>query len=85
MSAEPQVCSTAVSADAGAEVLGIGGVEPLRQNVKQEAPDELVRLERHRAEPRRRPLRRWSLVAERHAALVEACPAGCSRWRRGAV
>ena len=45
-------------------------VEPLGQNVQQEAPDELVGGERHRAIPGR-PVVAIVLVAEGHAALVE--------------
>src|SRR5947209_4639629 len=46
-------------------------MESVRQNMQQEAPDELVRLERHRAKPRpaTAPV---ILVAECHTALVEA-------------
>src|SRR5215831_14471206 len=46
-------------------------VEPLRQNVEQEAPDELVGGERHCAVPRL-PVAAVILVAEGHAALVES-------------
>src|SRR5216683_3544949 len=49
---------------------GCGGT-PLRQDVEQETPDELVGRERHRAKPRL-PVAAIVLVAEGHAALVEA-------------
>jgi hypothetical protein len=45
-------------------------MEPLRQNVKQEAPDELAGRERHRAKPLK-AVAAVVLVAETHAALVE--------------
>ena len=46
-------------------------MEPLGQDVEQEAPDELVGRERHRAEPRP-AVAAVVLVAEGDAALVEA-------------
>src|SRR6516225_7674824 len=46
-------------------------MEPLWQNVQQEAPDELVWHERDRAKPRP-AVAAVVLVAERHTALVEA-------------
>ncbi len=46
-------------------------MEPLRQNMQQEAPDELVRRERHHAKPRP-AIAAVVLVAKRHTALVEA-------------
>ncbi len=46
-------------------------MEPVRQNMQQEAPDELVWLERHRAKPRL-AFAAVIFVAERHTALVEA-------------
>ena len=45
-------------------------MKPLRQNVEQEAPDELVGAERHFAVPRL-PIAAVVLVAEGHAARVE--------------
>ena len=45
-------------------------MKPLWQNVQQEAPDELVGGERHRAIPGR-PAKAIVLVAEGHPALVE--------------
>src|SRR6516162_1490270 len=45
-------------------------MEPRRQNVEQEAPDELIGGERHCAVPRL-PVAAVILVAEDHAALVE--------------
>ena len=45
-------------------------MEPLGQDVEQEAPDELVGRERHRAIPRP-PVAAVILEAEGHAALVE--------------
>jgi len=45
-------------------------MEPFGQNVHQEAPDELVGGERHRAIPGR-PVEAIVLVAKSHAALVE--------------
>src|SRR4051812_36231541 len=46
-------------------------MEPLGQNMQQEAPDELVWLERHRAKPRL-AFAAVIFLAERHTALVEA-------------
>ncbi len=46
-------------------------VEPLWQDVEEEAPDELVGGKRHGAEPRL-PVAAIVLVTEGHAALVEA-------------
>jgi hypothetical protein len=48
-----------------------GWVEPVGQNVQQEAPDELVWDERHRAKPRL-AVAVVILVAEGDTALVEA-------------
>src|SRR5713226_5123080 len=45
-------------------------VEPVGQNVEQEAPDELVGRERHRAKARL-AVAAVVLVAEAHAVLVE--------------
>jgi hypothetical protein len=45
-------------------------VEPLGQDVEQEAPDELVGRQRHGAEPLP-PVAAVILVAEGNAALVE--------------
>ena len=45
-------------------------MKALRQDVEQEAPDELVGGERHCAVPRQ-PVAAVILVAEGHAALVE--------------
>src|SRR5271169_1557065 len=46
-------------------------MEPFRQNMQQEAPDELVWRECHRAKPRP-AIAAVILVAEPHTALVEA-------------
>src|SRR5260370_40147080 len=46
-------------------------MEPLGQNVEQEAPDELAGRERHRAKPLP-AVAAVVLVAEGYAALVEA-------------
>src|SRR6478736_8367776 len=46
-------------------------MKPLRQNVEQEAPDELVGAERYCAIPRL-PVAAVILVAKGHAALVES-------------
>jgi hypothetical protein len=46
-------------------------MKPLWQKVQQEAPDELLGGERHRAKPRP-AVAAVILVAERHTALVEA-------------
>src|SRR6266851_1251546 len=46
-------------------------MEPLWEDVEEEAPDELVGGERHGAEPRL-PVAAIVLVTEGHAALVEA-------------
>src|SRR5437016_520868 len=46
-------------------------MEPVRQNVQQEAADELVWRERHRAKPRP-AVAAVILVAERYTAFVEA-------------
>src|ERR1700730_17046289 len=52
-------------------------MEPLRQNVEQEAPDELAGRQRHRAKPLP-AVAAVILVAEGYAALVEADQAaGC--------
>jgi len=56
---------------AGEEAVVTDAVEPLRQDVEQEAPDELVGGERHRAKPRL-PVAAVVLVAKGDAALVEA-------------
>jgi hypothetical protein len=56
---------------AGEEAVMTDAVEPLRQDVEQEAPDELVGREHHRAKPRL-PVAAVVLVAKGDAALVES-------------
>jgi len=57
-------------------------MEPLWQNVEQEAPDELAGRQRHRAVPHP-AVAAVVLVAEGYAALVEADQAAvwmATRW-----
>src|SRR5690348_8386010 len=56
---------------AGEQSVVTDAMEPLGQNMQQEAPDELVWRECHRAKPRP-AIAAVILVAERHTALVEA-------------
>ena len=56
---------------AGEQPVVTDAVEPLWQDVEQEAPDELVGGERHGAQPRP-AVAAVVLVAEGHAAFVEA-------------
>ena len=60
----------AFAGGAGEQSVVTDAMKPLRQNVAQEAPDELVGTECHRAIPGR-PVAAVVLVAEGHAALVE--------------
>src|SRR5438132_10896949 len=55
---------------AGEQSVVADAMEPLRQNVEQEAPDELAGRERHRAKPLP-GVAAVILVAEGYAALVE--------------
>ena len=59
------------AAGAGEQPVVADAVEPLGQDVEQEAPDELVGRQRHRAVPRL-PVVAVILVAEGDAALVES-------------
>src|SRR5882757_6743971 len=72
---------------AGEQSVVADAMEPLRQNVEQEAPDELVGRERHGAVPRL-PVLAVVLVTEGHGngrsrRARRGRPAGGSRWRRG--
>ena len=78
----PGACDVGFAAGAGEQPVMADAVKSLGQDVEQEAPDELVGGERHRAIPRL-PVAAVILVAEGDAALVEAQAGGCSRWRRG--
>jgi len=59
------------AAGAGEQPIVADAVEPLGQDVEQEAPDELVGRECHRAVSRP-PVAAVVLVVEAHAALIEA-------------
>lgn len=59
-----------LAAGAGEEAVVADAVEPLGQDVEQEAPDELIGIERHHAIPCL-PIAAVILVAEGDAALVE--------------
>jgi len=59
------------AAGAGQQSVVADAMKPLRQNVEQEAPDELVGAERHRAVPCL-AVAAVIFVAEGHAALVES-------------
>ena len=59
-----------MQAGAGQQPVMADAMKPLWQNVEQEAPDELIGAECHRAVPRL-PVAAVILVAEGHAALVE--------------
>ena len=59
------------AAGAGQQSVVADAMKPVRQNVEQEAPDELVGAERHRAVPCL-AVAAVIFVAEGHAALVES-------------
>ncbi len=60
-----------LAAGAGQQPVVADAMKALRQNVEQEAPDELVCSERHCAVPRL-PVAAVILVPKGHAALVES-------------
>jgi len=60
-----------MQAGAGQQPVMADAMKPLWQNVEQEAPDELIGAECHRAVPRL-PVAAVILVAEGHTALVES-------------
>src|ERR1700730_15740248 len=64
-------CNVGLAGGAGEQSVVADAMEPLRQNVEQEAPDELARSGHHRWK-RPPPGAAVILVAEGHAALVEA-------------
>ncbi len=66
----PGTRDVGVAAGAGEQPVVADPVEALGQGVEQEAPDELVRRQRHRAVSRP-PVMAIVLVAEGDAALVE--------------
>ena len=63
-------CHTGFADGTGEQSVMADAVEALWHDVKQKAPDELVRLERRRAKPRP-AIAAVILVTERHAALIE--------------
>src|SRR6516164_1652045 len=67
----PGARDVGLAAGAGQQPVVADAMKPLRQNVEQEAPDELVGAQRHFAVPRL-PIAAVVLVAEGHAALVES-------------
>src|SRR5258708_5233652 len=64
-------CYSGLAGGAGEQSVVADAMEPLGQNVKQEAPDELAGRECHRAKPLL-AVAAVVLVAEGYAALVEA-------------
>ena len=69
-----QFCGTrdvGLAGGAGEQSVVADAMEPLGQNVEQEAPDELAGRKRHRAKPLP-AVAAVVLVAEGYAALVEA-------------
>ena len=71
----PGACDIGLAAGAGEQAVMTDAVEALRQNVEQEAANELVRAERHGALAGRRH-RDDILVAERDTVVSNAT----SRW-----
>ena len=66
----PRTRNAGLAGGAGEQPVVADAMEPLWQDMQQEAPDELVGRERHRAIPRP-PVAVVILEAEGHAALVE--------------
>src|SRR3979409_446972 len=67
----PGTRNAGLAGGSGEQPVVTDAVEPLWQDVEQEAPDELVGGERHGAQPRP-AVAAVVLVAEGHAAFVEA-------------